>query len=314
MWYRQGIGILFALEKSMSDLDDSNQDFIIHSLQKLHSRLVGLFNRFVDEQIRGIEDTKVKINKRKGVISFMRVFPNFAAAVEAMLADPSSEYCDVRVSVNEAYNRINRAMWESLKFIAKEAPGQPGGATTGGGGDPEDKEALNYHILLIENMNHYIEEVDVRDLPVLERWHERAHQDLAEHMKLYLDAVIRRPLGKLLEFVETAETMMASTSMPSDIANRPSHTRSVAKKVLATYDAKEIRRGIELLKKRVEKHFGDADDPGLSRSLVLKVYGECERRYEDAHDRTRRLLETAYDGQLEQEWRKEDAVATFRRT
>lgn len=311
---RQGIGILFVLEKAMSDLDDTNQDFIIHSLQKLHSRLVGLFNRFVDEQIRGIEDTKVKVNKRKGVISFMRVFPNFSAAVETMLSQPSQEFCDARVSVNEAYNRINRAMWESLKFIAKEAPGPPGGATTGGGGDPEDKEALNYHILLIENMNHYIEEVDVRGLPVLERWHERAHQDLAEHMKLYLDAVIRRPLGKLLEFVETAEGMMATSSMPSDIASRPSHTRSVAKKVLATYDTKEIRRGIELLKKRVEKHFGDADDPGLSRSLVLKVFGECERRYEDAHDRTRRLLETVYEGQLDQEWRKEEAIATFRRS
>lgn len=310
---RQGIGILFALEKAMSDLDDTNQDFIIHSLQKLHSRLLGLFNRFVDEQIRGIEDTKVKINKRKGVISFMRVFPNFSAAVETMLSHPSQEMYDVRVSVNEAYNRINRAMWESLKFIAKEAPGQAGSATTGGG-DPEDKEALNYHILLIENMNHYIEEVDVRGLPVLEQWHERGYQDLAEHMKLYLDAVIRRPLGKLLEFVETAEGMMTTSSSPTDIASRPTHTRSAAKKVLATYDSKEIRRGIELLKKRIEKHFGDADDPGLSRNLVLKVFGECERRYEGAHDRTRRLLETVYEGQLDQEWRKEEAIAMLRRS
>ena len=298
----------------MAELDDTNQDFIIHSLQKLHSRLVGLFNRFVDEQIRGIEDTKVKVNKRKGVISFMRVFPNFSTAVESMLSQPSQEFYEVRISVNDAYGRINRAMWESLKFIAKEAPGPPGGATTGGGGDPEDKEALNYHILLIENMNHYIEEVDVRGLPVLERWRDRAHQDLQEHMKLYLDAVIRRPLGRLLEFLETAEGLIANSSHPTDVASRPSHTRSVAKKVLATYDAKEIRRGIEMLKKRVEKHFGDADDPGLSRSLVLKVYGECERRYEDAHDRTRRLVETVYEGQLEQEWRKEDAIATFKRS
>lgn len=296
----------------MSDLDDTNQDFIIHSLQKVHSRLVGLFNRFVDEQIRGIEDTKVKVNKRKGVISFMRVFPNFSAAVEAMLSHPSQEFCDVRLSVNEAYNRINRAMWESLKFIAKEAPGPPVGATTGGG-DPEDKEALNYHILLIENMNHYIEEVDVRGLPVLERWCDRAHQDLEEHMKLYLDAVIRRPLGKLLEFVVTAEGLASTSSHPAEVASRPSHTRSVAKKVLATYDTKEIKRGIELLKKRVEKHFGDADDPGLSRNLVLKVFGECERRYEDVHNRTRLLLETVYEGQLEQDWRKEDAIAMFRR-
>jgi hypothetical protein len=309
---RQGIGILFALEKAILDLEDTNQDFIIHSLQKLHSRLIGLFNRFVDEQIRGIEDTKVKVNKRRGVISFVRVFPHFSAAVENMLSQPSQEFCDIRISVNEAYNRINRAMWESLKFIAKEAPGQPNGAAATSG-DPEDKEALNYHILLIENMNHYIEEVDVRSLPVLEQWRERAYQDYSEHMKLYLDSVIHRPLGKLLEFVESAESSLATTSNPTDVSSRPSHSRSVAKKVLATYDAKEMRRGIESLRKRVEKHFGDADDPGLSRSLVLKVLRECEARYEEAYDRTRRVLNAVYEGQLDLEWRKEEAIAMFKK-
>ena len=87
----------------------------------------------------------------------------------------------------------------------------------------------------------------------------------------------------------------------------------VAKKVLSSYDAKEIKRGVEMLKKRVEKHFGDADDPGLSRSLVLKVLRECEIRYENVWDRTRRIIDTVYEGQLEMEWRKEDAVTMFRK-
>lgn len=296
----------------MTELDDSNQEFIIHSLQKVHSRLMGLFNRFVDEQIRGIEDTKVKVNKRKGVISFMRVFPHFSTAVENMLAHPSGEFCDIRISVNEAYERINRAMWESLKFIAKEAPGQPPGVAAGTG-DPEDKEVLNYHILLIENMNHYMEEVDVHNLPVLQRWADRARQDFAEHMKLYLDAVIHRPLGKLLDFIHSIETLQANGNSAAEIASRASHSRMVAKKVLSSYDAKEIKRGVEMLKKRVEKHFGDADDPGLSRSLVVKVLRACEVQYEDTWDRARRIIDTVYEGQLELEWRKEDALAMFRR-
>lgn len=306
--------MLAALEGAISEFDDTNQDFIVHTLQKLLTRLNGLFNRFVDQQIRGIEETKVKINKRKGVISFMRTFPNFSAAVENMLsAQSTSNFSDVRLAVNEAYNKINRAMWESLKFIAKEAPGQPNGATTGVGGDPEDKEALNYHILLIENMNHYIEEVDTHDLPVLERWRDRAHQDYQEHMKLYMDAVVRRPLGKLLDFVESAESLLANTSNPTDLATRTSHSRHVAKKVISSYDSKELRRGGELLKKRVEKHFGDADDPGLSRSLVLKVFKECENRYADTYDRTKKIIDTVYEGQIELEWNREEVGAFFRR-
>ncbi|KAI2788879.1 hypothetical protein POX_e06903 [Penicillium oxalicum] len=307
----QGIGILTALESAMMDLDDTNQEFIVHSLQKVHSRLMGLFNRFVDEQIRGIEDTKVKVNKRKGVISFVRVFPNFSTAVENMLATSTAETCDIRVKVNDAYDRINRAMWESLKFIAKEAPGQPPGVAASAG-DPEDKEILNYHILLIENMNHYAEEVDAHNLPVLQSWVDRARQDFDGHMSLYLDAVIHRPLGKLLDFVQSIESLQASGNS-GDIASRASHSRMVAKKIFSSYDAKEIRRGVEMLKKRVEKHFGDADDPGLSRSLVLKVLRACELRYEQAWDRTRRVIDTVYEGQLEVEWRKEDAMNMFRK-
>lgn len=308
----QGIGILHALETAMNDFDDTNQEFILHALQKIHSRLMGLFNRFVDEQIRGIEDTKVKVNKRKGVISFMRVFPHFSNAVETMLSSPSGAFCDIRVSVNDAYDRINRAMWESLKFIAKEAPGQPPGATAGAG-DPEDKEILNYHILLIENMNHYIEEVDVHNIPALERWTDRAHQDFQEHMKLYLNAVIHRPLGKLIDFVQSIDNLLAAGGNPTDIAARASHSRMIAKKVLASYDNKEIRRGIEMLKKRVEKHFGDADDPGLSRSLVVKVLRECENRYENTYDRTRQIIEDVYEGQLDLDWRKEETLSMFRK-
>lgn len=167
------------------------------NLQKIHERLTTLFTRFLDEQIRAIEDTKVKIKKRKGVIAFMKTFPHFSAAIENMLP-PSSDVSDqleVRRMVNDAYQRMNKAMFESLKVIAKESPS---GMASQGQGDPEDKEALNYHILLIENMNHYMEEVDARADSVLELWKAKANDEYTEHMNLYVDAVIRRPLGKLL--------------------------------------------------------------------------------------------------------------------
>ena len=292
----------------------------------MHERLVGLFHRFVDEQIRGIEDTKVKIKKRKGVISFMRVFPTFSHMVEGMLRSPVSntghhESLEIRFIVNDAYTKINKAMFESLNFIAKEIPGPTGQVTTVGAsaasGDPEDKEALNYHILMIENMNHYLEEVDPKTNVILGEWHEKATHEFYEHMKQYIDAVIRRPLGKLLDFVESTEALMKSNeSSYTSIATRPSHSRSTAKKVSASYDSKEIRKGVETLKKRVEKHFGDVDDPGVGRSIVVKVYGECSARYVDAHDRMRNIIEKVYEGQgagLELEWRKEEVIAMFRR-
>ncbi|KAL9625677.1 MAG: hypothetical protein Q9204_007772, partial [Flavoplaca sp. TL-2023a] len=65
--------------------------------------------------------------------------------------------------------------------------------------------------------------------------------------------------------------------------------------------------------KRVEKHFGEADDISLSRGLVNTVVGECEKKYIGIGERTRRLVKDVYEGSVEVEWRDEDVVAAFRR-
>ena len=311
------MGVLLSLESKLVELEETNQEFLTTVITRIHDRLVSAFNRFIDDQIRGIEDTKVKIKKRKGVIAFMKTFPNFSSMVENMIPpSPIAKDLPIRTLLNEAYQRLNKAMFESLKFIAKEGP-SVNAQTSATSGDLEDKEALNYHILLIENMNHYIEEVTARSNPILDEWRSRATTEMAEHMDMYLSSVIRRPLGKLLDFVESTEALLLNFSAgeePTIVATRASHSRSVFKKILAGYDGKEIRRGIETLKKRVDKHFGDAtDDIGGNRALVGKVMRECETRYLSINDRVHKIVTEVYDGSLEVEWRKDDVTGAFRR-
>lgn len=346
----QGIGILSAIQHQLTGLEDTNQDFLTRTLSTLQGRLVGLWNKFIDEQIRAIEDTKVKIKTRKGVIRFMRVFPNFSAAVENQLPPSTDEppsISEVRSMVDKAYERINKAMFESLRIIAKESPGMTGGHSGGsqvvqniasmGMVDPEDKEALNYHILLIENMNHYHEEVDTHGDYVLEEGKRRAAEEEEEHLSRYVDAVVRRPLGKILvsldavdgpdagwlkagfgtrergyrlfwdrrsnrsqDFTESLDhllSLLPESSSPSSLAARPSTSRAVFKKLLAAQDSRELRRGIEALRKRVEKHFGEGDEPGLARGLVSKVWRACEERFVAVAKRVDEIGREIYDGE-----------------
>ncbi|RYO76989.1 hypothetical protein DL762_009562 [Monosporascus cannonballus] len=303
----QGVGILATLERKHLETTQSNQDFLNSILQKLHSSLESRFSKFVEEQIRAIEETKVKIKKRKGVISFIRVFPSFSAAIENMLVgvDTSST---VRRMVDAEYDRIIRSMFDSLKVIARENPA----TLTGSGADPEDKEALNYHILLIENMNHFIEDVETRGLEVLEDWKETANSECAEHMGLYLNAVMSRPLGKLLEYLENIEAQLAAGKSPAAIAAQPSNAKAAFNKMLSQFDAREARKGVEALRKRVEKHFGDADDdPSLSRGLVNRVLRECERFYADVEVRISTITTTVYGGDVPFEWPRADIKSAF---
>ncbi|KAK3941479.1 exocyst complex component 1 [Diplogelasinospora grovesii] len=315
----QGVGVLATLERKMVDMGQSNQDFLNNTLQKLHSDLETKFKKFVDEQVRAIEETKVKIKKRKGVIGFMRIFPQFSTAVENMLTgvDPN---LTVRRLVDREYDRILKSMFDSLKVIARENPAV--GATTAMGAnsaDPEDKEALNFHILLIENMNHYLEEVENNQrLEVLDDWREAAGQELGEHMGLYLNAVMRRPLGKLLEYLENIEAQLASGKSPAAVAAQPSNSKAMFNKVLGQYDGKEVRKGIETLRKRVEKHFGgDEGDNNTqggsshSKGLVNKVLKECERFYGDVEMRIGRITTDVYGGDVLFEWPRQEVKGAF---
>ncbi|KAI2628659.1 exocyst complex component Sec3-domain-containing protein [Hypoxylon sp. NC1633] len=305
----QGVGVLAILERKHLDMTQSNQDFLNNILQKLHNNLEARFTKFVEGQIRAIEETKVKIKKRKGVISFMRVFPHFSNAVENMLSTIDT-HSSARRTVDHEYDRIIKTMFDSLKVIARENPA----TLTSSGADPEDKEALNYHILLIENMNHFLEELDTHSLEILEDWKEAAASEMAEHMGLYLSAVMRRPLGKLLEYLENIETQLATGKSPTIVAAQPSNAKTTFNKILSGYDAREVRKGVEALKKRVEKHFGDADDPNLSRSLVNRVLRECEKFYGEVEVRISTVTTTVYGGDVLFEWPRADVKGAFSNT
>lgn len=307
--FRQGVGVLAVLERKHSEMVQSNQDFLNNVLQKLHGSLESRFSRFVDEQMRAIEETKVKVKKRKGVISFMRVFPNFSAAIENMLIGVDGQ-SSVRKTVNGEYDRIIKSMFDSLKVIARENPA----TLTNSGAEPEDKEALNFHILLIENMNHFFEELDTRGLEILQDWKQEAGNEMGEHMGLYLNAVMRRPLGKLLEYLENIEAQLASGKSATTIASQPSNAKGTFNKVLAGYDAREVRKGVEALRKRVEKHFGDADDPNLSRSLVNRVLRECEAFYGEVEVRISTITTNVYGGDVLVEWPRAEVKSAFATT
>lgn len=88
--------------------------------------------------------------------------------------------------------------------------------------------------------------------------------------------------------------------------------------ILSQHDSKEIRRGIDTLRKRIEKHFGEADEEAISRTLVGFVCKECERKYERTLERAERLVKEVYppmegEKNVEIEFSRGDVQAGFRR-
>lgn len=105
---------------------------------------------------------------------------------------------------------------------------------------------------------------------------------------------------------------------PASITSRPTYSRKAARSVLSQYDNKELRRGIDQLRARIEKHFIHGDDEAKSRELVALVCKECERAYEKTIGRIEDMVRDLYpvaegEKNVELDFSVTDVQAAFRR-
>ncbi|KAF3939974.1 hypothetical protein ABW19_dt0210613 [Dactylella cylindrospora] len=306
----QGVGVIYAVEKKLGQFrEGTNQEFLVKCLLKLNEQMKGVFIKFLKEQVRAIEATKVKYRKKRTVLEFIRSFPLFSAKIEDQLPPEqlTNESFEIREMVNNGYSIINRAMFDAMQAIAKQTPSANTQSM-----DPEDKESLNYHIMIIQNMDHYTEELEVRNNSVLQDFKQKAEDEFKEHMALYVGAVIRRYLEKTLDFVEGVEAL-EQTLTPEEILNKKNYTKLKFRDILNDHQKEisgsHVKDGIKQLVKRVTKHFGDE---GHLDPLSVRILKEAENEYLKLVNRMNALLQGTYRDQgLEMPLKREDVTAAF---
>ncbi|KAG2192485.1 hypothetical protein INT47_002164 [Mucor saturninus] len=265
----QAVSMLGAVEFQQEKWDGSDQEFILRLCKSILQRLTKMFESFIADQVRIIEETKVSSKKRKGILSFFRTFPVFAMRLEmaAVNVQPESE---TRVTVTEAYEKIIQAMMGSLESIARESD------QTG-----DDKEQLNATIMYIENMHHMYHTLRTNKLHVLEKWIKHAKTQYDNSLNAYIKVIIRRPLGKLLEFFEGVENM-THTGTPEEVSFHMNYNKTQLRRVITMYPPKEIKKSLEQLYKRVDKHF--SEEEGLLQVVWRGIQEEFIRQHEKMED------------------------------
>ena len=109
---------------------------------------------------------------------------------------------------------------------------------------------------------------------------------------------------------------MLKTTAPTEVANNSSYNRSALKKVVKEYDAKDVRKHIESLFKRVNKHFGESDDVSVFApgTVEMGVWKACEDDVRSNTERFARLITQCYaDAGYGLEYSLTDVDASFKR-
>jgi len=96
----------------------------------------------------------------------------------------------VRAVVDKVYAQVVRTMFESLQQMAK-MESEAGAAAT-----DDNKDQLNAHVVLVENMHHFATSVRDLRIPALSVFVKQASELYDENMTLYVRLVLRRPLAR----------------------------------------------------------------------------------------------------------------------
>ncbi|KAI0688760.1 exocyst complex component Sec3-domain-containing protein [Cytidiella melzeri] len=268
----QVIGMIACVEKFLADAEERGNTFFHEVLDKQHSRMKGLFERHVSEQIKSVEETKLTSKKRSGPAQFIKYFPTYVGRVETQLI--GADTLEIRQVADASYDKIVQAMFSALKQMAKMD------------GEGEDKGQLNYHVILIENMHHFVAEMSQLNLGSVAIFLQSAQAIYDENLTAYVKLVLRRPFAKLIDYFEGVERILKTTA-PTEVASKSSYSKSALKKVVKEYNAKDVRKLVETLFKRVEKHFDEASETATTKeassstgiapgTVLVGVWKACE--------------------------------------
>ncbi|KIR55087.1 exocyst protein [Cryptococcus gattii Ru294] len=301
------VGIIAVTERLAKEAEEENTSIFFAQLfdkQLLKQRLV--MDMFVNKQVKSIEAAKTIIRRRKGIAFFVKHFPIFVERVEQQM-DGNGDL-PIRIKVNEAYERVITSVFGSLEQLAKMERAETQAN--------EDKGQLNYHVIMIENLHYFIEDVSQIKSTAMAGFLQRAKSLYEENMSMYIKLMLRRTFARFIDFFDGVDRLLQSTPA-NEVSLHHSYSRSALKKVLKDHGAKDMRKAVETMSRRVDKHFADDEEPSTSTAnmaLIGMVWKELTQEFAKETLRAQGIVAKSYgDSGLGLEFSAADVEATCKK-
>lgn len=125
----------------------------------------------------------------------------------------------------------------------------------------------------------------------------------------------------LQEFFEGVERLLKTTA-PSEVQKNSNYGKSSLKKVLKDFDGKDVRKHIDVLFRRVEKHFTEAEEKATKEensgiapgTVMVGAWKACEEELQRMTEGfSARILQCYADSGISMEYTSGDVEAAFKR-
>ncbi|XP_005187531.1 exocyst complex component 1 [Musca domestica] len=196
------------------------------------------FDRFMQQQLQSIRDAKLPKRSKCGILPYVENFEYFSQTTEEFFCK-STRRTDM-----DKYIQLINAIFEGINTHAKEHPKTP----------LQVVRMENYH-----HMHSLLARLCAK-VPSLDELKKEAKARYKDALNNYVICYFGRPLEKLNQFFEGVQQKIAQGVKETEISYQMAFSKQELRKVISQYPAREVKKGMENLYKKVEKHLCEEEN------------------------------------------------------
>ncbi|XP_034656703.1 exocyst complex component 1 [Drosophila subobscura] len=240
------------------------------------------FDRFMQQQLQSIREAKLH-KRSKAILPYVENFENFAQTAEGIFRKS-----DRRTDMEKWYLQLVNAIFEGISLHSQEHPKTPS------------------QVVRMENYHHMYALLAQLKVPGLDALKKEAKTRYNEALKAYVTQYFGRPLEKLNQFFEGVQLKVGQGVKETEISYQMAFSKQELRKVIAQYPAREVKKGLENLYKKVDKHLSEEEN------LLQVVWHAMQEEFIAQYNYLEERIQKCYAGaMINLEFNIQDILAFF---
>uniref|UniRef100_A0A2I3MMT2 Exocyst complex component 1 n=1 Tax=Papio anubis TaxID=9555 RepID=A0A2I3MMT2_PAPAN len=212
------------------------------------------FDKCISNQIRQMEEVKISKKSKVGILPFVAEFEEFAGLAESIFKN-----AERRGDLDKAYTKLIRGVFVNVEKVANESQKTP------------------RDVVMMENFHHIFATLSRLKISCLEAEKKDAKQKYTDHLQSYVIYSLGQPLEKLNHFFEGVEARVAQGIREEEVSYQLAFNKQELRKVIKEYPGKEVKKGLDNLYKKVDKHL--CEEENLLQVVWHSMQDEFIRQY-----------------------------------
>ncbi|CAI5640152.1 unnamed protein product [Oreochromis niloticus] len=212
------------------------------------------FDKCISNQIRQMEEFKISKKSKVGILPFVTGFEEFAELAETIFRN-----AERRGDLDKAYVKLIRAVFMNVEKVANESQKTP------------------RDVVMMENFHHIFSTLSRLKISCLDAERREAKHKYTDHLQSY-------------HFFEGVEARVAQGVREEEVSYQLAFNKQELRKVIKEYPGKEVKKGLDNLYKKVDKHL--CEEESLLQVVWHSMQDEFIRQYKHFED----LIGRCYPG------------------